>query len=262
MIRAGYIDVLDQSKINAAIERINILHEWWIPRGIYSNEFGFSYNDSNPLDFYTLGAATYIDCWNGNQMYLQMKEQINPILKDYFDWLYDHVIHYLDQEIGTCELNSNLAHPGFHIFGCKPGQKPKPASKEYMEKPIATIHFDLQQDRHLQVWEKFNKVDLENCLSFTLCLDSPKTGSALNTWNCEEVKCYEINDDYTRAIKSLKYGEYGPPNVVPYVPGKMFYFVGPLQHQIAPGYNLSSDDRRITLQGHGVLCDGVWQLYF
>jgi hypothetical protein len=29
-----------------------------------------------------------------------------------------------------------------------------------------------------------------------------------------------------------------------------------------PGYKLSDTDRRISLQGHGVKCDGVWRLYF
>jgi len=29
-----------------------------------------------------------------------------------------------------------------------------------------------------------------------------------------------------------------------------------------PGYKLDIWDRRVTLQGHGVKCDGVWKLYF
>jgi len=42
----------------------------------------------------------------------------------------------------------------------------------------------------------------------------------------------------------------------------MFYFIGSLVHQIAPAYNADFNDRRLSLQGHGVKCDGVWQLYF
>jgi hypothetical protein len=38
--------------------------------------------------------------------------------------------------------------------------------------------------------------------------------------------------------------------------------MGQAKHQIAPAFNCEPRDRRITLQGHGVRCDGVWRLYF
>jgi hypothetical protein len=262
MITSGYLDVLDQERIDAALERIDLLHDWWIPRGIYCANTGFSPDAENPVDFYTLGPATYIDCMSNTQMYTMMTMQTNPLLKDYFDWLYDTIIYHIYYEIGPCRLNESLAYPGFHIFGCKPGEDPKVATKEYMERPSATIHIDLQHEKHQSVWNQYSEVDLENCLSFTLCLEVPKTGAGLNTWNEESIKCYEVNNDYSKAIKSLEYGAYGTPTVVPYIPGKMFYFIGPLQHQIAPAHNLSLNDRRITLQGHGVKCDGVWEIYF
>jgi hypothetical protein len=262
MITSGYLDVLDQGLIDATLERIDLLHDWWIPRGIYCANTGFSPSLENPVDFYTLGPATYIDCMVNPMTYYAMSKNTNPLLKEYFGWLYDHIVYHLYREIGPCRLNGTLAYPGFHIFGCKPGEEPKQATKEYMERPSATIHVDLQQEKHLSYWGKYKDVDLENCLSFTLCLQVPKTGAGLNTWDDESVKCYEMNDDYAKGIKSLEYGAYGKPTVVPYVPGKMFYFIGPLQHQIAPGYNLTLNDRRITLQGHGVKCDGVWELYF
>lgn len=262
MITSGYIDVLDQDGIASALHTIDWLNEWWVPRGIYSYDNGFSASDDNPVDFYTLGPATYIDCMRDSQIYSMMTAQTNPVLKEYFGWLYDTIVYHIYYQIGPCRLAKDLAYPGFHIFGCKPGKEPKFATKEYMEKPSATIHVDLQQEKHINVWNQYEDVDLENCLSFTLCLEIPKTGAGLNTWYDDSVKCYEVNDDYTKAIKSIEYGAYGTPTVVPYIPGKMFYFIGPLQHQIAPGYNLSLNDRRITMQGHGVKCNGVWELYF
>jgi hypothetical protein len=262
MITSGYLDVLDQSGIDGALQTIDMMHEWWIPRGTYSSNTGFASNTLDPIDFYTLGPATYIDCMFSNQVYNMMTMQTNPILKEYFGWLYDNVIYHLYHEVGPCRLNDKLAYPGFHIFGCKPGQPPKPGTKDHMERPSATIHVDLQQEKHNEVWQDYQEVDLDNCLSFTLCLEVPKTGAGLNTWEDESVKCYEINDKYTKAIKSLEYGAYGPPTVIPYIPGKMFYFIGPLKHQIAPAYDLTFNDRRITLQGHGVKCDGVWEIYF
>ena len=108
------------------------------------------------------------------------------------------------------------------------------------------------------------KIDLENCLSFTLCIAAPKHGAGLSTWGEESLKCYEIDNEYTKYVKSKGgYAQHGPPDVViPYTPGKMFYFIGPLQHQMSPGMNISADDARITLQGHGVKVNGIWELYF
>jgi hypothetical protein len=37
---------------------------------------------------------------------------------------------------------------------------------------------------------------------------------------------------------------------------------GRLLHQAAPGRDLAPGDERITVQGHGVLAGGVWELYW
>ena len=50
--------------------------------------------------------------------------------------------------------------------------------------------------------------------------------------------------------------------VVPYTIGKLMYHTGHVLHQIIPGYKLQDGDRRMTLQGHGIKCDGIWRLYF
>ena len=50
--------------------------------------------------------------------------------------------------------------------------------------------------------------------------------------------------------------------VAPYTVGKLFYHTGHVLHQIIPGYKLQEGDRRITLQGHGIKCDGKWIIYF
>jgi hypothetical protein len=33
-------------------------------------------------------------------------------------------------------------------------------------------------------------------------------------------------------------------------------------HQVAPMQNAQPDDVRITFQGHGLFCQGSWQLYW
>ena len=264
-MRSGYLKVLDQQGIDNTIERVDLLKEWWIPRGIYCGEGGFTASEENPVDFYTLGVATYIDGITDIQYYYDYIKSQNPVFKDYFSWLYDLVIYNLWGEIGECKIADFLAYPGFHIFGTKPNEQPKMATKMYMEQPSATIHVDLQHEQHEFLWSHFKEVDLENTLSFTLPLQVPMNGGGLNTWEEESMKQYEIDNKYTKHMKELdysKWGDYDEPTVVPYNIGEMFWFIGPLVHQIAPAYNADFNDRRISLQGHGVKCDGVWQLYF
>ena len=264
-MRSGYLKVLDKDAIDNTIERVDLLKEWWIPRGVYCGEGGFTASEENPVDFYTLGVATYIDGITDIQYYYDYIKSQNPVFKDYFSWLYDLVIYNLWGEIGECQVADFLAYPGFHIFGTKPNEPPKMATKMYMEQPSATIHVDLQHEQHEFLWNHFKEVDLENTLSFTLPIQVPTNGGGLNTWEEESMKQYEIDNKYTKHMKELdysKWGDYGEPTVVPYKAGEMFWFIGSLVHQIAPAYNADFNDRRISLQGHGVKCDGVWQLYF
>ena len=264
-MRSGYLKVLDQDAIDNTIQRVDLMKDWWIPRGVYCGEGGFTASEENPVDFYTLGVATYIDGITDIQYYYDYIKSQNPVFKDYFSWLYDLVIYNLWGEIGECQVADFLAYPGFHIFGTKPNEPPKMATKMYMEQPSATIHVDLQHEQHEFLWNHFKEVDLENTLSFTLPIQVPTNGGGLNTWEEESMKQYEIDNKYTKHMKELDYskcGDYGEPTVVPYTAGEMFYFIGSLVHQIAPAYNADFNDRRISLQGHGVKCDGVWQLYF
>ena len=264
-MRSGYLKVLDQEGIDNTIQRIDLMKDWWIPRGIYCGAGGFTASEENPVDFYTLGVATYIDGISDIQYYYDYIKDQNPVFKDYFGWLYDAVVYSLWDVIGECQLADFLAYPGFHIFGTKPNEPPKMATKMYMEQPSATIHVDLQHEQHDFLWSHFKEVDLENTLSFTLPIQVPMNGGGLNTWEEESMKQYEIDNEYTKHMKELDYsqwGDYGEPTVVPYTAGKLFWFTGRLVHQIAPGFNLCWGDKRISLQGHGVKCDGKWVLYF
>jgi len=264
-MRSGYLEVLDQTLIDNTIERIDLMKDWWIPRGIYCGEDGFTASQENPVDFYTLGVATYIDGITDLQYYYDYIKDQNPAFNDYFGYLYDYVVDKLWDVIGDCQVADFLATPGFHTFGTKPNEPPKMATKMYMEQPSATIHVDLQHEQHDFLWSHFKEVDLENTLSFTLPIQVPQNGGGLNTWEEESMKQYEIDNKYTKHMKELdysKWGDYDEPTVVPYKAGEMFWFIGKLVHQIAPAYNADFNDRRISLQGHGVKCDGIWQLYF
>jgi hypothetical protein len=261
-MKIGFIDTLNIYELDKVSQLIDLFRDYWVPRGIYCPGHGFVVDPNKMIDFYTIGAVTYIDGYNPSQYY-NYAHQVNPTLKQYFGWMYDIVLKKLSNELESpCELINDLAHPGFHVFGAKPGNNEYLNTKSTLELPHATIHVDLQQETHKEIWDQFNKVDLENPLTFTLAIELPINGGGLNTWNSDETKQYEYDNDYTKKLKSFDYKEYGEPTVVQYYEGKMFYFIGELLHQMGPGHNLYHGDRRITLQGHGIKCDDIWRIYF
>lgn len=264
LIAHGFIDTLTKEEVDLVEGYVETFSDYWVPRGTYCSEGGFQHKLDRPLDFYTIGAVTYIDGLSNLEGYYKYAEQVNPTLYEYFGWLYKIVLDKLSEVIGPCELIGNLGHPGFHVFGHKPGEYVNQYSLMAFTQPLATIHHDLQQEKHKLVWEYYKDYDLDYCLTFTLPIVVPESGAGLNTWDDIRMCKYDKDDAYSKEIKRLDYGKYGPPlAVVPYTPGKMFYFIGKLLHQIAPvSQHVKSTDRRITLQGHGVMCDGVWRIYF
>ena len=151
-----------------------------------------------------------------------------------------------------------LAHPGFHIFAAKTGSVIEPEYLKMFEKPLGSVHVDVQWEEHHDHWQTFKEVDLENTLSFTIPIKLPSGGGGLYTW-ADEVNPYSFN--YT--TNENKLAELESPAITNlYTEGEMIYFIGHLLHQMMPGINVQPDDRRITVQGHGQKCDGTWRLYW
>jgi hypothetical protein len=253
-IKSGLIDVLNTDEVTQAIIDVEQLYEHWVKR--------------YDADAYTLGATLYEDIkpLGGIYNYMEIVKDSNPILIKQFKWLYDIVISKLSEEIGPAQLDGKLGYPGFHIFGHPPNKLNSDITLQVMQTPIAAIHYDRQYNDLLPYWNScfLQNYDLSMPISFTLALELPKNGGGLSTWGTNK---YEIDDEYSTYVKSLDYsnheqGHLGPPNIVPYSLGKMFYFIGDMLHQIAPAYNMSYNDRRITMQGHGIKCNGIWRIYF
>jgi hypothetical protein len=256
-IKYGLIDVLTDDEVSKSINIIENLFDYWVKR------------ESPESDVYTLGATLYQDLRHpaGLIYYVHNARKTNPVLLKNFSWLYEIVLNKLTIEFGEkFELSDGIGFPGFQIFGHAPGKLNSDFTVQVMQTPIAGIHFDAQYMDLIKYWKANfqDDYDLKNPMSFTLALELPKNGGAMSTWGVDD---YERNSEYERYLKNLnyskhEYGYLGPPNVVPYTPGKMFYFVGDMLHQIAPAYKMDYDDRRITLQGHAIKCKGVWRTYF
>jgi hypothetical protein len=179
---------------------------------------------------FTLGAASYIDAVRDKAGYRQLAEEINPVLEAEFGWLYERLAGSLEAELGApVRMRDGAARPGFHIF----------LRHEAFRFSLGAVHRDLQF-KHLD-WSDFGTVDFEHPISFTLSIALPKSGAGLNRWLSSTADA---------------------PTYHPYTAGSMVVHSGFDVHQIAPASELVEGDRRITLQGHGVLADGAWCLYW
>ncbi len=275
----GYIDVLNDEQSNQTIKLVDKLEKVWIRRAPV------------PMDFFTVGACTYLEGVENIAKYHKHRRVMNPVLMKHFTWLYDILVEKLSTVFGPVEVVDELAYPGFHVFGHKPGQVSHPECAKRFEKPLASLHVDIQYREHKCYWNTYDEVDFEETLSFTLPVELPKNGGGLWLWdwvNMDEewISKFNFQDDSQKdaTIKDFmkdvdprenkEFWENGSlpfeynhiydtkPMVVPYEVGKLFYHTGHVLHQIIPGYKLQVGDRRMTLQGHGIKCDGIWKLYF
>lgn len=251
MIRNGFVEVLTDDECHLAIKSIDEIYDCW-ERDV-----------PPPINSYTLGAVTYHIAYSdlNKQKYFQNCQKLNPIFKDKFGWIYEKCLKELSKHIGPCELVEGLGYPGFHIFGHGPNDTNNLLDIRLMQEPLAKRHQDLPFVHHMNVWSGFSEIDLENTLSFTLTLEKPENGAGLYFWDDDTLEQYEIDNEYSRYLKTVSTKE--NPHIIQYRTGSLFYFMGSsLWHQIAPAYKLNEFDRRITMQAHGVLCDGVWRIYF
>ena len=235
------------------------------------------------VPFWTLGAGTYLEGVDDIGKYHKHKTAINPILKKKFDWAYRILEDRLSEELGDpCEVDDMLALPGFHIFGQKRGVPVTDREMRAMEQPLASIHCDIQYKEHGCYWKCFEEVDFANPLSFTLAIRLPEHGGGLFIWDHVDFDDelinsfnFQTNEEKSVWLDSIDnnpnlwendsaggYKPTGHPIIEEYTEGNMIYFTGHLLHQIIPGQKIVPTDRRITIQGHGLKCDGVWRLYF
>ena len=228
------VSILTTAQIQEVIHQIDGLSAHWEQRHRH-------------LPFYTLGAASYLDSSKAlNARYYQKANHLNPILEHHFAWLYALVIPAIHQVTGRrCQLAEDQALPGFHIFLAHP---------QFLQ-PVASKHVDLQ---HTTLnWQQLLK---RSTLSFTLALELPRSGGGLNTWPVSQEVLL------TDRFWSTKLGSTDiedEPTFIQYKPGDMVIHSGELLHQIAPLNELEASDRRITLQGHGVLShENTYLLYW
>ena len=246
----------DCNKIETTVDSLDKL---WINRSCTRR---FSYENKMHISrapFWTLGAVSYLDHVKSGDQYDKHRDYVNPVLYKKFNWIYEIITKKLQEALGDpVVIDKFLAHPGFHIFATKTGTTIEPEYMKLFEQPLGSVHVDVQWEEHHDYWQTFDEVNLEDTLSFTVPIKLPSGGGGLYTW-ADEVNPYSFN--YT--TNEVKLSELEHPCVSNlYTEGEMIYFIGHLLHQMMPGVNVQPTDRRITVQGHGQKCDGVWRLYW
>jgi hypothetical protein len=254
-VEAQFIDLLSKEETEEYLSRVLSLRQEWRE---------WTDGDIN-MPYYVLGATSYADARINSKIYYKIKNYYNRILLENFDDLYKKIIIELNNFIGPSELEDALAYPGFHIMG-DDSTSTESREIEFPTDYIGKRHQDHIYNYHLEVLrDKYSDVNLEDNFSFTLSLKLPRGGSGLSVWSNGNLKHYESNQQFEIDIRDngfYKDSGIEEPEVIPYKEGSMFLFSGNLYHQVAPLYRYYLDDRRITLQGHSVMCDGVWRVYF
>ena len=256
----GYIDIFNKEECSDIVNRIDSLREEWINLGSYDIKDGII--GYPPL--WTLGAASYRDSLKSLKIYHKLKVKENETLLNNFSDVYDKLLSKLTPVIGDCKLEDSLALPGFHIFAEKNTIKEK-VSVKITDDLFRHIHKDRLNHLHYDHLSKiYSNVDINKIISITVSVALPLMGSGICIWD-DSVREFNYAEGFAKEIIDEKiYSEYpeGEPYVVPYELGTAFCFSGEFDHQIAPSCTGYPGDRRITLQAHGILCDGAWRLFF
>lgn len=218
------------------------------------------------VPFYTLGASNYFDiAYNPELPYYRMAQQYNPILRQHFAWLYDRLSVCLSQHLqAPTAYRESLALPGFHIFLSHPAfANPQALTHQewfkvrYQPDVVSSpIHCDTP---HFVVdWGTSREgLDFNHPISFTLAIALPTGGAGMYVWDLRLQETIGLSQEaLTTRLNSRE------KQLCSYQEGSLSLHSGMYYHQVAPMPAMLPGDVRITLQGHGLMSHGVWQLYW
>jgi hypothetical protein len=263
MSKHKVVDILSKEECLDYVNVIDSLSNLWSKRTIADTHH------------YTLGTATYLDIepyGEITQERINLIKKSNEMLKENFSTLYDKVLKYVEQEYGPAELVVDGPIPGIFIYG---EPKPNKMVQELIEpaRGRVSLHTDGQERCLEYIWSTYNDVQKET-LAFTLALEMPQNGAAFLLWDQPDLGFYSKKEsaslyktyDYTENPYNIKVFDENIinkiPEVIEHIPGKMLIQSGEQWHATGFSTKPYNTDRRITLQGFGVKCDGVWRLFF
>lgn len=197
--------------------------------------------------FHTLGAATYLDA---APAYTALAGAANPVLGTMFADLQDRVAATIATATGyPAQAAEGLALPGFHIYR---GNAAAPTGLRFG----GTIHVDRPHARH-----RF-ACPIDATLSFTLPLVLPAAGGGMFWWRDVPPALMQATPvPYTMPAPVFDWFDRHKRRI-DYTAGALVLHDGTTVHQVANDRPTDDTEWRITMQGHGVLGDGFWRLFF
>jgi hypothetical protein len=197
--------------------------------------------------FYTLGAASYIDAAQDQTSYYTKAMLYNTVLYDALTWLYEKLIVTLEQHLHVPVIYLDWAAlPGFHIY----------LDSKLFELPaFVSTHFDCQYQ--YLIWEDREDIAAMQMLSFTLPISLPSSGAGLNTWDISGEDAMKLSKEELGRLTQSALKTFHP-----YYLGQLILHSGHLVHQATLGDEIQPGDSRVTLQGHAVLRQKSWNLYW
>lgn len=230
------IQLLTEAECRDVVRKLWSVHEYWVPRDGRGN-------------FLTLGWATYLDGslldddgvrdgWaeSNRMLYGLFQAELERVRAAIEQWTGQKVVYQKDVPL-----------PGFHVW----------LSQGIPTQPSASVHFDLQYEplvRHGVLPAP------EDTLSFTLPVALPMTGGGLTYW--KDVLLGVSDIDWSGGKTLADVTRDAASSHIEYSLGKLVLHSGQLAHQISPVPVVRPDDLRITMQGHALLSQSRWILYW
>ncbi len=253
-------DILSKKQCEDTVDIIDGLRKYWINDSRYSVDNG----DIGLPPLWSLGAVSYRDVRENGSEYRRIKSGENRILLTNFKYIYDSLLEKLEPHIGSVELEKTLALPGFHIFGERTHVDNQVRVIFSPDQVFSMVHKDMLNSMHYSHLSKIYKnVDKKENISITLSIALPFRGSGICIWD-DSITKENPKEEFSKDIinnKIYENFEFGQPKIIEYKQGSAFCFSGNIYHQIAPALIVNPGDRRITMQAHGMFCDGAWRLF-
>lgn len=192
--------------------------------------------------FYTVGAVAQFDALDGSDAYAQCAARENPKLLEWFAPLYAQLQSTLAGALGSgVEYRAGWALPAFRIFSACRGAA----------LPLAPVHCNVQ---YLDL--DTTSADLTQPISFALTIALPERGASLTEWDLSYDQTVGLDTEETAHLLDA-----APHSDHELHAGELLIYAAERYHQMAPMRHPRHDDVRITLEGHALFVDGVWQVY-
>lgn len=209
---------------------------------------------------YALGAASYLAL--GGDAYRARAAALNPVLAGAFADLHAALFEVLGPALRAAHDGPVGSGPGFAL----PGFQILLVGDDLADPRgnVAGPHWDW--NFLTMPWEPPLPAELElsRFASFTLPLSLPAAGGGLLVWESvtsvdvdehaasRDLRQWEATDELTSERPAVHHA---------YAVGTLVVHSGHVVHQIAP-WELAAGDARVTLQGHALFHQGMWQVYW